>query len=454
MTYPYIRRAEEKDYPAIHSIWMQDHIIQWMSFRKQSLEEFRSRYVELSKHSDIYVMVDEIKGKERVVGVRRIKYLSGDHSHIAELCSMGVDVSLQGKGYGGKFYDEFEKIIKENKKIKRIQLTQSGGNFRAFSIAEKKGYSEEAMFPDWLEREGQKGSHYFLIERYICKIIDNELEEKIALLPYLSYNAKLPSLTTSALEKGFSVQSENNQIIVKLGGTLILTTEFYPDTTVIQHIGFLENIRLHSDNKQQCLQAMRQAINFIAKEGNVKKLELFVSDPKIISLCQESGFWVRGECRGSLYHNGEYYNELGVEYSFFGIDEAREVLKSFEQHQLEKLVINCQKEIQKSLEQGLCDELGACYMENIVYQVVRDELDKLKIMSLENKPWNSVIKDCPETVRTALIQLIDELNSIKKSQKTFRSGFFQPVTGSDMARSGGKNSCIVHKQTKADFSNF
>lgn len=34
MRYPYIRKQHPNDYDAIWRIWMQDHIIQWMSFTK------------------------------------------------------------------------------------------------------------------------------------------------------------------------------------------------------------------------------------------------------------------------------------------------------------------------------------------------------------------------------------------------------------------------------------
>ncbi|MBA2656934.1 MAG: GNAT family N-acetyltransferase [Tatlockia sp.] len=180
MTFPYIRKAKPQDYEALWSIWMQAHVIQWMSFSPQSQEEFKATYLRMEKSSTIYVLIDKIDNEEKIVAVRRIKFGKDQYQHCAEYCSMGVDKDFQGKGYGKFLYQEFEKILREQG-IKRIQLTQSGGNEAAFHLADK-NFSEEGIFPDWLERAGYEGKFY-LIERYIYRLLDEGLIDM--LLPYL-----------------------------------------------------------------------------------------------------------------------------------------------------------------------------------------------------------------------------------------------------------------------------
>ncbi len=431
--YPHVRPVTEDDYPIVWSIWMQDRVICWMSFPKQNLKDFRSRYEKLRSTSDIYVMVDYIDGKEEVVGVRRIKYLQGNQSHIAEFCSMGIDAKRQGKGYGGKFYEEFEKIVTEKKHIKRIQITQSGGNEVAFYLGDKNKYQEEAVFPDWLEREGKDKYHYFVIERFIYKIIDTELQTQATKLPSLTYKAKLPHLNRNLSEQNLKVSLEDNKLIVKLDENLILATEYYPDDSVIQHIGFLKNPMLFQD-RQFAQAAMREALIFILKQGRVKKLELYTSNPLIVSLCQDLGFFVRGERVASYYHEGQYQNELGVEYSFFDIKEALDFLKGFdlikESPALEPSLLECQQVIEQYHKDGTCDELGSKYLQNIVYQMVRDSLRDEKLTSLQKQPWQAVIEECPKKFQIAVLNLNKILLStnMQKNKLQTSSSFFQQTT--------------------------
>lgn len=184
MPYPHIRKAEPRDYDSIRAIWMQDHIIQWMSFPRQIKEEFIAHYARMEKASDIYVVIDKINEEEKVIAVRRIKFGKDQHQHIAEYCSMGVDQEFQGKGYAKFLYQEFEKIVREAG-IKRIHLTQSGGNKAAFHLADK-NFSEEAVFPDWLKRSNNE-EDYYLIEHYIYRFLDEEPAIIAPKLPTLKY---------------------------------------------------------------------------------------------------------------------------------------------------------------------------------------------------------------------------------------------------------------------------
>lgn len=433
--YPYIRPATDEDYPDIWRIWMQDHIIRWMSFTPMRLEDFKSIYDKLKSQSDIYVMVDSIDSRERVVGVRRIKYLKDQYAHVAEFCSMGIDNKLLGHGYGKKFTEEFEKIV-ASKHIKRIQLTQDGGNNSAFALSDRYGYQVEAIFPDWLKRDGEQQSHHFVIERHIYKFIDTELQKRATDLSTLKYEASLPALVQNSLENLLSVSLSKNKIVVlDQDKTAILEFEYFPDDSVIKHIAFLDNIVLRSADTSLNEAAFRKALSYIYENEQVKKLELFTYQSQIAALCQRLGFWVRGERLGVHQIDNNYYNELGVEYSYFGIDDTINFIKSFNTDttstSLHDAVLCCKDEITKLMHAKKCDILGSRYLQNIVYQMVRDSQPEKNYVALLDKPWQNVITQCPEELQVAFHRLNKELqkpNQLGKNSCLPSQFFVIPVT--------------------------
>lgn len=297
-------------------------------------------------------------------------------------------------------------------------------NTRAFDIADFKGFQEEAVFPDWLEREGKDKFPHFVIERFTYKMIDDEFAKSVTAIHSLAYEAKLPKLTSSDT-KNFQINLKDNDLIITFDEKPILSIKYYPDKSVIQHIGFLDSPSLASIDEQICLAAFRLALVHIFNKNEVKKLELFVSDPKVISFCQDLGFWVRGERIGSYYGNGKYQNELALEYSFFGIDDAINLLKSFNflenNPSLELSVLKCKEIADNSLKEGVCDQLGNQYLQNIVYQLVRDSVKKEKLVSLQSKPWEEVMEACPLEFRSALKALSGQLSNLSLNQNTIQT---------------------------------
>ncbi|QLZ69060.1 hypothetical protein FOLKNPGA_01842 [Legionella sp. PC1000] len=411
MPHPYIRKAEPDDYEAIWKIWMQDHVIQWMSFTKQTQEEFRSHYAHMAKTSDIYVLIDKIDDVEKIVGVRRIKFGKNQHQHIAEYCSMGIDKDYQGKGYAKFFYQEFEKIVRLAG-IKRIQLTQSGGNLAAFHIADK-DFSEEAVFPDWLQRRNNEGNFY-LIERYICRFLDDELVKAASKLPSLKYEEVNPPLQ-SANNNAITVKRVNSQYTAYFQEKPLLTLDVEPDNSVIRHIGFM-SIQLHMPEHQaEATQALQKILTDILQENRVKKVELFTAEPAVAELCQNTGFFVRGETIASYYDDKEgFKNELGVEYSFFNITDAQSLItakiaNTEKRERVSSALFNCSVKINELIKSKTCDTLGARFLENLIYQMVRDGLGPNRVFSLDDKRWLPLIKETPCILQDDLSRLLNRL---------------------------------------------
>ena len=63
-----LRRATMDDFDDIYAIWMQDHIIQFMTFERLPKEQFKPIFDTLMKYSEVYVIEDN----GHVVATRRI----------------------------------------------------------------------------------------------------------------------------------------------------------------------------------------------------------------------------------------------------------------------------------------------------------------------------------------------------------------------------------------------
>ena len=424
MGYPYVREAEPQDYEAIWKIWMQPHVIQWMSFEKTDTKElFMKSYLAMQAASTIYVLVDKVNDEEKIVAVRRIKFGKDEHRHIAEYCSMGVDAESQGRGYGRFFYKAFLEIVRDYSKknghdISRIQLTQSGGNMAAFHLADK-DFFEEALFPDWLERLGIEGN-YYLIERYIYCFLDKEFAAMAATLPSLKYEERLPDLQQKEDNPDLIIKREGNRFIGYFQGEPLLTVDLEPDNSVIKHIGFLD-VKLHTQDYQaEAVSGLRDILKTIMEEGRVKKVELFTADSTVTDLCKQAGFYVRGEKMASYCKDGEYKNELGVEYSFFGIADAKRLIlaqvSGNQQALVNAALSQCTNTINCLIADNRCDTLGASYLENLAYQMVRDELGPNRIFSLTDKRWEPLLAQTPENYYKDLLRLKSRL---QKSEPTF-----------------------------------
>lgn len=397
--YPYIREAIPEDYESIWAIWMQEHVSQWMSFPKQTKEEFKVLYSRLQKESTIYVFIDLIDHEEKIIAVGRIKFGKNQYRHIAEYCSLAIDKDFLKQGYIPFFYQEREQLVR-NKGLQRIQLTQSGGNEAAFRLTEK-NFAEEAVFPDWLKRHQHHGT-YHLIERYIYRFLDPEFAKMAAQLPSLKYQEIFPATTPKMSD--VIIHKTENTFICTLHHKPILSVSLQPDESVIQHVGFL-SITLHNpDLLNEAIQGFRQILLMILNEGRVKKLELFTADSHVANLCKQLGFFVRGEKIASYLDEKEgYKNELCLEYSFFGIQEAKELIKAHitdnqKRQEIDNILSKC-TEIITSLPQNQCDTLGKKYLENLIYQMVRDDFAPNRVFSLADKRWISLLEYMPEKLQ-------------------------------------------------------
>jgi len=338
MTYPLLRLATSKDMKALWEIWMQPHVLQYMSFEKMSFAKFKLFYKKLSTSSQIYLLVDKIKNKEIIVAVNRLIFEKGNRSHIAGYYSTAVHKDYLGKGYGAKLYDLCFKLIKKKKHIKRIEFTQSEGNMAAFGLAERQGFTVEAIFPGWLYRKD-----HVLYERFVSRILDKKILNPV----HLAFDHIAPSL-----------KSNNKPLPIKY--------KIIRGTAVLKHIAFLTIPPQNIKDLNRAADYMRK-ISLKLYKSDIKKIEIFTHDPVVIKLLQLLGYFYRGEKLASIKIGEAYFNETAADFSFFNLDDAKKFIKSKKLH---PLLDDYKKAIAQELKAGIIDQYTACYDEYKAYQLL------------------------------------------------------------------------------------
>jgi hypothetical protein len=206
-------------------------------------------------------------------------------------------------------------------------------------------------------------------------------------LPSLKYNEVFPELKTQA--------SESRQPL--------FTLKHEPNETTYSHIGFLSFNHYPQEYSSEAVAALKLILQKIMQEARVKKVELFTCNPIVIQICQQAGFFVRGEKIASHCENGSYQNELGLEYSFFTLEDAKKLIFSQindanRKDTIENALLQCKNTINRLEANEVCDSLGSRYLENLIYQMVRDELGAQNSFSLTEKNWQPLLNSVPHAL--------------------------------------------------------
>lgn len=280
-----IRRATNNDITAVWEIWMQDHVIKYMSFEKMSLLDFQSLFQHFMETSHVYVVTKlNANGHETVIAVFRLVFGKNYREHVVEVCSLGLHNSYLNKSYGYKIHVQVIELIKEIPHIKRIELTQSEGNEVAFRLIEKFGFQVEAVFPGWL--------HQKLYERHVALILDKNILSNVA-------NASLNFETG----KKIHVYSSHPRPV-----KYALTSS----PSVLKHIAFLKILLDENADLNQAADFMQDLAKQLAQNG-FKKIEVFTHEPHVVKLLESLGYSFRGKKIASLKIGEKYYNEIGAD---------------------------------------------------------------------------------------------------------------------------------------------
>ena len=314
------------------------------------------------------------------------------------------------------FYELFlERIKQEKTEVTHIEQSQETDNGPALHLANKMEFKVEATFPDWLPRRTGDETYtrkWFIGERFLSRL-EPEIEKQS--IPLISFTPQLPLLTVDrSLSKAIELKKVDEKIYCYNDNKLIATCSLDAGVRRYAHIQFWD-IQPEPDCDSTLLQNFLRELAVLASQ-EYKKVEIFVSNQEVLNATAVLGFHYRGQKVASRKVGNTYYNEAGVDLSFFNIKDTKEMLSTLEKkdgYQLAKVssvLTNCEKSIEKIFENGQIDLYGKLYLENLAFQMTRESLGETRLYSEETAPFNKLIAGLPDMLKTDFISLANLVN--------------------------------------------
>lgn len=410
------RKANNNDFDDLYEIWMQDHVLPFMSFHHVAKESFYPVFKSFMTDSDVYV----IERNHKVIATRRIIFKPQPRAHCVELASFGVHKDYLQQGLGKRMYHFLLAVIrKEHPHVKRIELRQEVNNSIALTLAKKMGFNIEVIFPDWSSRlasdaypqhdlpgnetqasHAQTANTYYLASRFLVKMIDEDFSANTVPCTF-NFNSQIPHLkinqtpTFEASKAGIRFASimEDNQhkkVSVFYHDRLLATCMMTQGVRTFSHIQFWE-LQLAHNLTQLDLQNIEIAMRVLVRTAasQCKKIEIHTPYENVVLILQKLGFQYRGKRTGSYAHEGVYFDELAFDFSFFNIADASQLLKrqlespvqkpsacvaNTAHHELITLLQAYRDSIDRAFTDNIIDDFANLFLENCAFQMTRDTL--------------------------------------------------------------------------------
>lgn len=410
-----LRRATNDDFDDIYTIWMQDHVLPHMNFEYLPKEQFKPIYADLMKQSEIYVI--ECKGQ--AIATRRIIPCRGEYKHSVSLASFGVHKDYLGSGYGKQFYNFLiEKIKTEKPYVKRIEIWQVSDNDIAFKLSQKMDFKAEVIFPDSLRRQtGPKKytSKWYMGIRFLAFMLDPVLTKQTKSHVKI-YVPKMPLLKPDESlmhDAKVVIDQEHKKAICSYRDNIIGVCTFAQGVRRFSHIQFWE-IKLEPGCDLSAMEACLRQLACQAAQ-HCKKIEMYVADKVTAALLEMLGFHCRGSKTASRKIGDDYCDEIGVDLSFFNIQDASEFLHTLtmDKHLVKRMLSalnKCQKSILRAHSEKQLDQYSVLYLENMVFQMIREGLGEIAMRRYGQKdqeppPWHKLIHQLPSSLKEDFIRL-------------------------------------------------
>jgi hypothetical protein len=142
-----------------------------------------------------------------------------------------------------------------------------------------------------------------------------------------------------------------------------------------------------------------------------KRVEIFTSSQQTLDILSKLGFHCRGEKIASRKVGDDYFNEVGVDLSFFNINDAKQMLATIDNadfYQLKRVssaLEDCEKAIRQEYEDKQIDQYTKIYLENMAFQIAREGMSEVRLYSKENAPWVALINALPEKLKVFFTSL-------------------------------------------------
>lgn len=166
------------------SQWYEDagfsRLLDAVPAKPKSIEQWRSWLEKTEGDSSTYIFGIRLVQGGELVGYLELDGILWNHRN----CWLGLGIGQRdnwGKGYGREAMHLALKFAFHELNLHRVQLTVFGYNDRAISLYRQLGFTQEGVFREHLERDGQR------FDMLLFGLLRNEWEE--------SYSEGLPSLS-------------------------------------------------------------------------------------------------------------------------------------------------------------------------------------------------------------------------------------------------------------------
>ena len=183
----------------------------------------------------------------------------------------------------------------------------------------------------------------------------------------------------------------------------------------LSHIQYWE-LELNSDNNLKAIEVFIRKLVCLTRAES-KKIEIYAHEKNTQKLLESLGFHCRGKKIASCIISNNYYDEIGLDLSFFDIQDAKKLLGIYlkDGYQIKKILFvlsQCYDGISHALSKGQIDRYAALYLENMAFQMIRESIGELTIrrygqQNQEPQPWESIIEQLPDTLRVYFLDLDD-----------------------------------------------
>lgn len=407
-TSPTFRRASLSDFDVIFSIWMQEHVNPFMTFELMSKKDFFNIFEKILSESDVYVL--EEKGK--VVATRRIIPRQGEHAHTVEFASFGVDKSHLKNGYGKLFYDFLIcELRKTQPTVTRIELIQEIDNTIALSLAEKKGFQAEVVFPDWICRETGFET-YRKKWRVGARIMALNINPEIAtssIRLIQEFKPQMPHLLPDCKQVSIQFDESKTKAFCYYNHKCIAICHQSLGSLRLAHVQFWE-VEFKDTTEPAALETFLREL-VVRSATQFKKVDMFVAHKEVADLTRKLGFHCRGIKCAARKIGAVYYDELGLDIGFFNIEDAKKIICLTNQleKQVEVDLINslttCHAIITHTLQQDRIDKYAALYLENMAFQIVREKYTETRLYN-DYSPWPDLVQKLPVELCSAFVKII------------------------------------------------
>lgn len=152
-----IRHAVQDDWPAVHEIFLQDHVLAGTQrLPYSSPHAMRERMAAKPGLIQLLAEVD-VDGKPKVAGFAELVTYPDHprHHHVAELNMIAVHRDCEGKGVGRRLMAAVTDLADNWLQIRRLQLVAWTHNQHALRLYEGFGFVLEGVMPEFAFYKGR-----------------------------------------------------------------------------------------------------------------------------------------------------------------------------------------------------------------------------------------------------------------------------------------------------------